>query len=79
MVNNKHFPIIIMKLVFSISIIQLCLICLLIIPGEPDIFAKEHLQLISMVPEMTSYAAFTASLAPLAYYVADKYINFSKK
>ena len=78
MVKNKRFPIIIMKSVFTLSIIQLCIICFLLIPGDISIFTEDRLKLISIVPEMTAYAAFTASLAPLSYYVAEKYIKYSK-
>lgn len=75
MVKNRYFPINLMKTLFSISIMQLCFICMLLIPAEGIVCDLQCLALKTVIPEMTTYAVFTAAMAPLSYYIADKYIN----
>ena len=79
MVKIEKIPLTIMKIVFTLSLIQLFYICMLIIPSKESFDTFYHLTLRSVVPEMTTYAALTAALAPISYFVADNYIKKLKK
>ena len=79
MVKISNIPMIIMKSIFTLSVIQLFFVSLLVFPSPDLILTQNDTALTSMVPEMLCYAAMSAILAPVAYTVADKYIEKYKK
>ncbi len=75
MIKKEFIAAIVMKCIFSASIIQLMFVCLLLIPPEGGIPNQHSLALIPYIPEMTAYAALTAILAPMTYTVVKKMLK----